>query len=142
MAVYSRTEQLPGSRHVVWTVVGDVTSTENGHLALQEIVHGDGEGMIRRCVDTDGNEWTEACTVWEPGRSYRFDVAVDEHPLPMRTMAAQVEARDDVGGATTLVTITFEYRSKLGPLVDQIAKVALRKSARENFEVWRTKLAD
>ena len=141
MAVFTRTETLLGERAAVWEVVGAVTGTDNDHLALQEIVAGDGVGMIRRCVDTDGHEWTETCTIWEPGRAYRFDVAVDEHPLPMKSMAATVEAGDSAGSpALTPVTIRFDYRSKLGPIVDQMAKPALRKIARENFATWRAAL--
>lgn len=145
MARYTRSASLPGAADVVWSVVGEVTGTENEHLAVQEIVSGSGEGMIRRCVDTDGHEWTETCSIWEPGRRYRFDVDVDAHPLPMRTMSAEVAAEpaNAVGQAdSTTVSITFEYRSKLGPVIDQMAKVVLRKIARENFATWRAQLPE
>lgn len=56
----------------------------------------------------------------------------------MRFMAAEVRAEDAHGG--TAVKIVFEYRSKLGPLVDQLAKLKLRQIARENFDTWRRRL--
>ncbi len=104
VATYLRTESLPGDRAAVWAVVGDVTSTDNEHLVSQEIIEGDGIGMVRRCVDTSGNAWTETCTLWEPGHSYRFDLAVDEHPLPMRAMAAQVQTGSVEAGSAGEIT--------------------------------------
>jgi hypothetical protein len=45
------------------------------NLAAVEIIEGDGEGMVRKCCDTNGKSWTETCHIWELER--RFVVTFD-----------------------------------------------------------------
>lgn len=93
------------------------------NLATVEVV-GDGpdgtdaEGMIRRCVDVDGNEWTETCTRWNPGRAYAVSVDVDDSDFHRRLFRYfegewRVAERDD---GDVRMTIQFDFEPRYGPL--------------------------
>lgn len=142
MARYARTETIDAPSDRVWQVVGDVTGTENGHLKSQEVISGEGQGMVRRCVDTKDRDWTETCTLWRTGERYRFEVDTAAHPLPMRSMAAEVNCTDQNGA--TSVELIFDYQFALGPLtriMNVIAKPVLARIAAQNFKTWRRQVA-
>jgi hypothetical protein len=72
---YHRTVDAP--LETVWTVVSDhrFYGRAAPNLDRVDLVDGAGEGAVRRCVDTDGNDWTEKITEWHPSDGYA--VAVD-----------------------------------------------------------------
>lgn len=142
MARYARSEIIEAPRDRVWAVVGDVTATENDHLKLQEIIAGEGQGMVRRCVDAKDREWTETCSRWVDGERYRFEVDTAAHPLPMKSMAAEVSCM--VERNATRVELVFDYDFALGPIsavANLMAKPALARIAKQNFATWRRQVA-
>lgn len=110
---------------LVWEVMTDpdLYADIAPNLSEVEIVEGEGEGMVRRCVDTDGKAWTEECHLWEPGR--RFEVSVDvENSEFHRHLFSRFEGswslterEDDV-----LVEIAFDYDTKYGPIGMLVSK--------------------
>lgn len=82
----SRVIDAPVSR--VWEVISDLDDyhAHTGTLASTKVVSGEGHGAIRWCVDSSGNEWEEACTVWEPGQQYEIEVDVSTYPTRHRTL--------------------------------------------------------
>jgi uncharacterized protein YndB with AHSA1/START domain len=110
---------------LVWEVVTDpdVYAAVAPNLSSVVVLDGDGEGMVRRCVDTEGNAWRETCHHWEPGRG--FAVAVDtegsEFHRPWFTRFEgrwELTERDD----GVLVTVRFEFDTRYGPLGALLAR--------------------
>jgi ribosome-associated toxin RatA of RatAB toxin-antitoxin module len=104
---------------VVWDVITDheLYGEIAPNLSTVEVVEGEDDRLIRRCVDTNGNEWTESCTRWEEQRAYA--VAVDiEHSDFHRRLFTQFDgewrvSEDDDG---VRITISFEFEPRYGPL--------------------------
>ncbi|MDX1746263.1 MAG: SRPBCC family protein, partial [Halobacteriales archaeon] len=65
---------------VVWDVISDqdLYADAAPNLMAVEILEGEGTGMVRRCVDTDGNAWTETCVAWEENQGFRIAVDVTD----------------------------------------------------------------
>jgi hypothetical protein len=114
-------------------------------LAATEITSGSGEGMVRHCVDTGGREWTEACTLWEPGRRYRMTVDISTYPASFRAIFKRLEGTwsiAEVEGGTR-VTLRFGGDTKLGPL----GKLAVAAMGRDSvftaiFDGYERQLAE
>lgn len=103
----------------VWAVITDpdVYAAVAPNLSSVTILGGDGEGMVRECIDTDGNAWTESCTHWDEGRA--FAVAVDVETSDFhRPWFARFEGTwsVDEGADGALVSMAFDFDTKYGPL--------------------------
>jgi ribosome-associated toxin RatA of RatAB toxin-antitoxin module len=104
---------------VVWAVVTDpdVYAAVAPNLTSVEILEGEGEGMVRRCVDADGNAWTEVCHTWEEGRGFAVAVDVGTSEFHRRLFSRfegewrLAERPDDVR-----VTVRFDFDARYGPL--------------------------
>lgn len=120
---YQRSIDAPAG--VVWDVMTDpdVYAEVAPNLSAVEIVEGDGEGMCRRCVDTDGNAWTETCHRWDEGSGFGVTVDVansDFHRRLFDRFEGYWELTD--GTEDVLVTIRFDFDPKFGPLGVFISK--------------------
>jgi ribosome-associated toxin RatA of RatAB toxin-antitoxin module len=118
-----RTVDAP--RAVVWDVITDHELYGNvaPNLSSVAVVEGAGEGMIRRCVDTDGNEWTESCTHWDESHSYAVSVHVDDsvfHRRFFNRMDGEWRLSEHDDGVC--ITITFDFDPRYGPLGVFISK--------------------
>lgn len=62
-----------------------------------EVVSGEGKGMVRRCVARGGKDWTETCTLWDPGRRHAVEVDPAAYPFPLATVGclSYVEPQGD-----------------------------------------------
>lgn len=114
---YRRT--VSGPPEVVWDVLTDhaLYAEAAPNLATVEVVEGEGQGMVRRCIDTRGNEWLETCTDWREGEA--FSVAVDVEGSDFhRRLFHRFEGRwgleEDAEGVT--MVMTFEFDPRFGPL--------------------------
>jgi ribosome-associated toxin RatA of RatAB toxin-antitoxin module len=111
-----RTVDAP--RAVVWDVITDqeLYGEVAPNLSSAAVVEGAGEGMVRRCVDTDGNEWTESCTHWEEGQSFAISVHVENSVFHRRFftyMDGEWRLSEDDDGVR--MTITFDFEPRYGP---------------------------
>lgn len=116
---------------VVWDVVTDhdLYAEAAPNLSSVEVVEGDGDGMVRRCVDTDGNEWTESCTRWEEERGFAVSVDVGRSDFHRRLFSRfdgewRLEERDD----GVRMTIAFEFEPRYGPLGALVSKFLAYKA--------------
>jgi ribosome-associated toxin RatA of RatAB toxin-antitoxin module len=104
---------------VVWDVVtdSDVYAEVAPNLSSVVILDGGGEGMVRECVDTDGNVWTESCHYWEADRGFAVTVDVDTSDFH-RPFFTRFEGQWKVseGCDGVLVTVQFDFESRYGPL--------------------------
>lgn len=111
-----RTVDAP--RALVWDVITDhdLYAEAAPNLSTVEIVQGDGEGMVRRCVDTEGNEWRETCTRWNGERRFGVSVDVEDSDFHRRLFTRfdgewrLAEADDGIR-----ITMTFDVEPRYGP---------------------------
>lgn len=120
-----------------WAVVSDVVgyAEHAPSLSRAEVVEGAGEGMVRRCYDGRGRGWSETCTLWEAGRSYRMQVDTSTYPFPLRQLIREFEGTwsvtPDGGGAR--VEMRFDAQPRLGP-VGRLALRAIRRRGMRECE--------
>lgn len=110
---------------VAWDVITDhqLYAEAAPNLALVDVVEGDGEGMVRRCVDTDGNEWTETVTRWDEERGFAVSVDVANSEFHRRLFTrfeGEWSLADTDDGVE--MAITFEFEPRFGPLGVLISK--------------------
>lgn len=103
---------------VVWDVVTDPDVYESvaPNLSSVEILEGAGTGMVRRCVDTDGNAWTESCTRWEDGRLFAVSVETetsDFHRHLFHRFEGEWRLTEVADGVQ--ITMTYDFETKYGP---------------------------
>lgn len=110
---------------VVWDVVTDPDVYESvaPNLSSVEILDGAGEGMIRRCVDTDGNAWTESCTRWADGRLFAVSVDTESSDFHRHLFDRfEGEWRLSEGDGGVRITMLFDFDAKYGPFGRILAK--------------------
>lgn len=118
MTTISMQRTVDAPRAVIWDVITDqkLYGELAPNLSSVTVVGGAGEGMIRRCVDTDGNEWTESCTHWEERRAYAVSVHV-EHSVFHRRFFTRFDGewRLSEDDDAVRITITFDFDPRYGP---------------------------
>ena len=69
------TRDISSSAETAWPIVSDVHDYAEyaPTLTFSRVLDGAGVGTVRECGDGSGR-WTETCTAWDEGRSYRFRV--------------------------------------------------------------------
>jgi len=113
----SRLVDVPAT--VAWDVVTDhaLYAEVAPNPAEVAVVDGEGVGLVRRCVDADGNEWTESCTRWDEGRGFAVAVDVENSAFHRRLLTRfEGEWRVAERPTGTLVTVRFEFDPRFGPL--------------------------
>lgn len=80
-----RTVQAPAD--VVWDVISDV---ERYAEYAPNLSHAEktsaGLTPARRCYDTRGRGWNEACVLWEEGKQYSYVIDTSDYPYPFIQM--------------------------------------------------------
>lgn len=119
MATIERSRPMDAPADVVWDVITDpaVYEAVAPNLTAVDVLDGHGEGMVRRCVDTRGNAWTETCRYWTPGRAFGVAVDVENSDFHRRLFTSfeghwELDERED----DVLVTIRFDFETRYGPL--------------------------
>jgi hypothetical protein len=103
--------------------VWDAVSDAGGYARFADgiaatAVSGQEGDMVRVCTDDRGSQWSERCTLWEPGRRYRMSVDVSSYPLRFRMLFSELHQTWNVEPAPhgARVTLTFHGTVKLGVL--------------------------
>jgi len=118
--VFQFTRGVRGDRETVWNVISDLNNYHKIAPNIDEthIVSGKGEGMVRSC-STDGNTWTETCTVWEPGRKYSFLIDTDapDYPYPLKYLQGTWSVHPSSNDVVDIkMLFEFEYNYSLQAL--------------------------
>lgn len=127
---------------VVWDVLTDheLYGAVAPNLSAVEVVDGAGDGMVRRCVDADGNEWTETCTRWEPGRSFAVSVDVADSEFHRRLFSRfEGEWRLDPVDDGVRITVGFAFEPRYGPIGALVSWYFARRApavVAEIFDGW------
>lgn len=119
MAELTRRRTVNAPLDLVWDVITDhaLYAEVAPNLATVEVVEGEGSSLVRRCVDTDSNEWTESCTHWRPGESFAVAVDVESSGFHRRLFTrfdGEWAVEEGPNGIT--ITIRFRYEPRYGPL--------------------------
>lgn len=112
------TRLIDAPQPVIWDVITDheLYGEVAPNLTSVEIIDGAEETMVRRCVDTDGNAWTEACTTWENGQQFAVEVDVGNsefHGHLFDRFEGEWGLQNTSDGSE--VIIRFDYDTKYGP---------------------------
>lgn len=130
---------------VVWDVIADLEGYAQAapNLSKVAVLSGEGEGMVRRCWDNEGNGWSEECVLWEEGRRYSMIVDTanaDGHPMKEMKGTWGLQEEDD----GVRVYMRFEYEPKYGWLGLLLDRVLTRRVARQLtetiFDEWEAQI--
>lgn len=137
---------LQAPTDVVWEVMTDPDVYEEvaPNLSSVVILEGEGKGMVRECVDTNGNAWTESCYHWEEGSGFAVAVEVETSDFHRRLFTrfdgewSLTEREDGV-----LVTMRFDFDTKYGPLGSLLGRYITYKAApviEDVFDGWEAEI--
>lgn len=86
------------------------------NLSKVEATGPNGPDLTRRCWDTRGRHWDDACVAWDEGHSFavEVDTAADDYPYPLRGLAGSWTV-EPVDASHASVTVRFELRPNPGP---------------------------
>jgi uncharacterized protein YndB with AHSA1/START domain len=133
-------------RTVVWDVITDpdVYEAVAPNLAAVEIIEGDGEGMVRKCTDTNGNSWTETCHTWKPEQGFAVTVDTETSEFHKRLFTRfEGEWRLSTGDNGVVATIQFDYDTKYGPfgwLLDRYFQYKGPSLIEAIFDGWQAEI--
>lgn len=93
---------------VVWAVISDV---ERYAEYAPNLSHAHkistGEFPARRCYDTQGRGWNEACVLWEEGKQYAYLIDTSDYPYPFIQMKGTWGMMQQADGVK--ITMRFDY---------------------------------
>jgi ribosome-associated toxin RatA of RatAB toxin-antitoxin module len=131
---------------VVWAVItdSDVYAEVAPNLSSIVILDGEDEAMVRKCVDTNGNAWTESCHHWEAGRGFAVTVDVDTSDFH-RPFFTRFEGRWELSerNDSVLVTVQFDFKTRYGPLGALLSRYFQYKAGpliEAIFDGWRAEI--
>jgi len=129
---------------IAWDIISDLEQYADyaPNLSWAKVVDGHGEGLVRRCADTNGGEWNETCVLWDEGRAYSVQVDTSDYPYPFSFVQGTwgVEPEDD----GTLVTMQFEVQPQphipiiSGLMFNLMMKPAFNRVGEKLMDNWET----
>jgi hypothetical protein len=132
---------------VVWEVISDhaLFGQVAPNLSHVQVLDGQGEGMSRRCTNTEGDSWEESCVVWNPGREYTFEVTNHSDRYPLKQMRGTFGCAEVSGGVE--ITVRFDYLPKFDPplmggLMNWLGQRAAQGSVRAIFDGWEKAISE
>jgi hypothetical protein len=137
---------VKASPAAVWNVMTDHPGYADvaGNLSKVEVLSGDGLGMTRRCFGPRGENWTETCNHYEPGRSYGFKVHTEapDYPYPLSDLQGRWSVIPKKSGSE--FSIDIEAKPKGGfitrTLFSSVAKRKFKSVLMELAEAWAERM--
>lgn len=124
----------------VWNVMTDHPGYADvaSNITKVEVLSGEGIGMQRRCFGPKGENWTETCDHFEPGRSYGFKIHTEapDYPYPI----SDLEGRWSV--APTGSGSEFSIEVAAVPKGGFLSRTLFSLVARRQFKTVLVDLAD
>lgn len=125
MPTIQRHRTIDAPPAVAWAVITDheLYGEIAPNLERVEVVRGSGADLVRRCVDTGGNTWTETCTRWAAGEAFAVEVDVGNSGFHRRLFTRfsgewLLDERPD----GVRITVRFDFEPRYGPFGALITK--------------------
>lgn len=129
---------------VIWEVISDVERyAEYAPNLSKAIKTGEGTTPGRRCWDTQGRSWDEACVLWDEGHEYSYIIDTTSYPYPFIQMKGTWGLEEMTDGIR--VYMCFNYTPSqsllLGWISHQVARRAFAPVIDELFNNWETEIS-
>lgn len=136
-----RTIVAPAS--VVWEVISDVERyAEYAPNLSHAHKTSDGPTPARRCYDTQGRGWNEACVLWEEGKAYSYIIDTSDYPYPFVQMKGTWGLNQQADGVQ--VYMRFDYTPQqpwpLGWFAHQAVKRIFRPTVTALMDNWEAEI--
>jgi len=144
LMTYEVRRQIAAPKEIVWKHISQVGEFHHIATGLHEvkILSGDGLGMVRRCTDKEGKSWNETCILWDPGKSFIFEVdtKAKDYPLPMDRITGTftIESVDPINST---IVVRFDFKMKwqykaISWLFGRKMKEQSDKNSKEMLDNW------
>lgn len=102
-------------QHIAWDIISDLEQYADyaPNLSWAKVISGQGEGLVRRCADTNGGEWNETCVFWDEGNIYSIQVDTSDYPYPFTFVQGTWSVKETHKG--TDLTMKFDIQLKQDP---------------------------
>jgi len=98
---------------IIWDVISDVERYADYASNLSKAIKtSDGQTPTRRCYDTQGRSWDEACVLWKEGEVYSYvvDTSAPDYPYPFSQLKGTWGIKQQANG--NCVWMRFDYTPK------------------------------
>lgn len=114
---------------IVWEVISDVERYAEyaPNLSHAEKIS-NGPTPARRCYDTRGRGWNEACVLWEEGVQYAYLIDTTDYPYPFIQMKGSWGLEEQAQGVR--VWMRFEYTPDAPLIADWLIHRGVQRSFR------------
>lgn len=140
IVVASVRRTVSASPDTVWKVMNDHPGYADvaDNLSKVEVVSGEGQGMLRRCYGTKGENWTETCDLFNEGQSFGFKVHTEasDYPYPIEDLQGRWSVTPVENGAEFAIDITAR------PKGNALARLLFSLATRLTFQKVLINLAD
>ena len=131
---------------VVWAVISDVERyAEYAPNLSKAIKTSNGVTPTRRCYDTKGRGWNEACVLWKEGEVYSFvvDTSPPDYPYPFTQLKGTWGLNQVADGVE--IYMHFDYQPHksgiLGWLMQRMLQRAFSPIVDKLLDNWEAEIA-
>jgi ribosome-associated toxin RatA of RatAB toxin-antitoxin module len=122
---YERLVKAPSQ--IVWDVISDV---ERYAEYAPNLSHAhklsEGQHPARRCYDSQGRGWDEACVLWKEGEVYSYLIDTTDYPYPFVQMKGTWGLTQQPNGVK--ITMRFDYTPRTGWIVGWLVHRRVKQS--------------
>lgn len=130
---------------IVWEVISDIERYADYAPNLSKAIKtSNGVTPTRRCYDTKGNGWNEACILWKEGEVYSFvvDTTPDDYPYPFSHVKGTWGLNQVENGVE--IYMEFEYQPDkagiLGWLMHRMIKRSFQPIVDTLMDNWKAEI--
>ena len=110
--------RINAPKEKVWNIIADLGAVQNFHPGVRQSYYSsenkNGLGASRVCELLPAGKIEERATEWKEGEGFVLEVEPIEKAPPFKKAFGRMVLKED--GDQTLVTLTFEYTLKFGPV--------------------------
>lgn len=112
--------------NIVWDVISDVERYAEYAPNLSSAHKISEDSMARRCYDTQGRGWNEACVLWEEGKVYSYIIDTTDYPYPFVQMKGTWGIEPQERGVK--ITMRFDYTPKYPSILGWLVHRGIRRA--------------
>lgn len=129
--------------NIVWEIIADVERYADYAPNLSRAHKtSDGPTPARRCYDTKGRGWNEACVLWEEGKQYSYIIDTADYPYPFIQMKGTWGMDPTPEGMR--VWMRFEYTPDkpwlLGWLIHRMVRRSFSPIVNQLMDNWEAEI--